>query len=263
MLRFLIILLLIAFSFNANAKEDYLKQLKIPNELKIYSKAYKDAQNSMQPQPIENIYKLGEEAKAAFFANNSDELISNIVWDEGDAREKFEKKMAQLVPGYQIQQGAELFYYETDSKAFLELAKKSGREKDIEFFKFYNQNFPNGEIWPSYVEQQTDITACTKYGSPEYLEFYKSWSGFIEKYPEGYYSDLAKKYLSGFDVSSRCSCDSKEASIIGLETLATIIRDVEIERSLKTEIQKRKNMPYSPPNQPGGWYGYNAESCGG
>ncbi len=57
MLRFLMTLLLISFSFNANAKEYYLKQLKIPNVLKIYSKAYNDAQNSMQPQSIENIYK--------------------------------------------------------------------------------------------------------------------------------------------------------------------------------------------------------------
>lgn len=249
------------YGFSAHAGDEYLRQLKIPDEITAYSKAYEKAQKTDKPQSIENIFKLGEQAKEAFFAANDSELISNIVWSEegqkvNDQREQFEKKMAVLVPGYQIRQGAELFYYDIDSEEFMELANKHGTEIDKHFFNLYRKSFPNSETWPVYVEQQSDITSCTKYGSPEYLGFYTDWQSFIEHSPKSYYAEIAQKYLNDFNIDAACSCDSKKSSIKGLENLLAIVDNNDTKKMISSAIEKRKAPPSSSDEVS---YAYNRE----
>jgi hypothetical protein len=252
------------YRFDGQCKyAEYTKNLKIPKKLHEYKNLYNKISASKEKQSIEALYKLGEEAKAAFFQSNSDEVINDIVWGASDTRNKFEHEMRKLAPSYQVVQGAEIFYYDLDTRKFLELAKNHGTKEDVEFFQLYDYSFSGSEYWPIYVEQQSDIVGCTSYGKPEYIEFYKRWTNFIKNTKSQYYKSKAKEYIDSFDIEGRCSCDSRENTIRGLQNLSKITIDPATKKTIKTEIQKRKTMPYSPPNQVGGWYGYNAEQCGG
>lgn len=240
------------------AQDDYLAKLVIPPEIKKYSDAYNIAHNHKN-KSVENVFRLGEAGKAAFFASNDSELISSILWDERDnysSAQKFSQKMAELMPGYYISAGAENLYYEAKPEIFLDLAKKHGDARDIEFFKLYKKSFPRGDSWPSYVEQQTDIQGCVKYGV--LAEHYSRWRSFINKYRAGYYHEAAERYLSeAIDrLEYKCSCDSKSESIKGLSAMAAVVTDSAVRKNIESDINNRQNKS-SYDN--GGRYGYDAK----
>lgn len=265
MLRWFAAGVLIVFSGTASAAENLVAQISIPEEISPYAKAYRAVQTATEPQSIEPLYQLGEQAKAAFLAGNSEALIAEIMWGDKGSRARFEQKMAQQVPGYSVLSGAESLHYDVDANAFLKLAEQHGTETDRDFFKLHEISFRYGN-WPAYIEPQTDITGCIKYGSSEYLDFYKNWNAFLKVHPQGYYATRAKQYLSAFYVTHRCSCDSKEDTIHGLENLARISSDAQVKETIAVEIEKRRSSPAEAAPKPG-WavkgYGYNGDLCGG
>lgn len=265
MLRWFAAGVLVVLSGTANAAEDVVAQISIPEEISAYAKAYHAAQTATEPQSIEPLYQLGEQARAAFFAANSETLIAKIMWGDKEPRARFEQKMAQQVPGYGVSSGAESLHYDVDAKAFLQLAEQHGTEADRVFFKLHEVSFRYGN-WPVYIEPQTDITGCVTYGSAEYVDFYKQWNAFLKAHPQGFYAERAKDYLSDFHVAHRCSCDSKEDTIRGLENLTKITTDTALKKTIVEEIHKRKTTPVEPALKPGRavkGYGYNGELCGG
>lgn len=273
MKRFILALAFTITSFNASAGEtEYARlaeSLVIPENMKQYKILHEELVLA-ESQSIEQLFKLGEEAKTEFLESNtnfdpSKDIINKIVWsDIPGVREEFEENMANLVPGYDIEQGAENFYYELNSDYYLTFAIQHGNDLDKKFFALHKKYFPHGETWPAYTEQQTDITACVKYGSAEFIDFYNDWNRFIEENPNTYYAEAAKGYIEIYKnwLSSRCSCDDKTTTIKSLKNLEKITKNLDLKTLIRTDIDARTDAPNVPASSPSGYYGYNAELCG-
>ena len=124
-------------------------------------------------------------------------------------------QFAQRVPGIQ------LWYHETqgveiDPAFFLDLANKYGSEADRQFFSNYRLTFPAGYGWPGYIEQQTDYSGCTKYGSRALSDVYGRWVVFRDRFP-GHYVQQATDIYSGVEgefTRGTCACGDAE-SVVG------------------------------------------------
>jgi hypothetical protein len=130
-------------------------------------------------------------------------------------------QLTRRVPGLQIwsseSQGVEI-----DPAFFLDLAQRYGSDGDREFFISYRRMFPEGYGWPVYLEQQTDVTGCTKYGSGDLAVTYTMWSGYRARYP-GMYDSEVREYLTEVTqalVDDTCACGDAQSVIRELSQFA-------------------------------------------
>jgi len=72
-----------------------------------------------------------------------------------------------------------------DPDYFLKLAEAHGEVADRAFFKAYKATYPEG-VWPVYVEQQTDYSGCTRFGSMSLVQTYGRWFEFRRDFPGRY-----------------------------------------------------------------------------
>jgi hypothetical protein len=102
----------------------------------------------------------------------------------------------------------EIVFVEPDPDFFVQLAVGHGDAADRTFFHALKATYPEG-IWPVYVEQQTDYSGCTRFGSGKLVESYRLWTQFLGRYPTRYVA-AAKKELdrvTGELTQSTCACE--------------------------------------------------------
>lgn len=239
----------LAISFQGAASET-LAMIQVPREALRYQAEFRRIQGAGSPQSMEKLFNMGERVRKAFLSRRNRALLEAArveAMTDPRAQTALDKLVENLThrrPGYRIGQGAELFYDDADADVYLALAEQHGQEIDRDFFTRYQASFPRGESWPAHEEQQTDISSCTRYGSPEFVGHHARWQGFLTKHPRGFYADKARTYLANhFDVTRRCSCDSKAATLTGLETLELALQPGKLKDSVATEIRQRTGDP--------------------
>lgn len=228
----------------AFAKDTAIQKIQLPQATSLYQSEFKRIKGSTATESLEGLFRMGEQAKEAFLLANAQHLeaAQAEALEDNHARsdlDKFTVKLTRMTPGYRITQGAELFYYEVDAKAFMALAKLRGDKLDQDFFTRYQASFPESETWPAHEEQQTDISSCTKYGSKAFTGHYQRWQAFLSTHPSGFYADKAKVFLERFDVTQRCSCDNRAATLSGLRNLEKAVPPGPLKNQVGAEIKKR------------------------
>jgi hypothetical protein len=124
------------------------------------------------------------------------------------------------VPGM-VLNNEEILIATPDAEFFLALARKHGDRVDVEFFENYAATFPDS-VWPSYIEQQTDVTGCTRFGAGELTARYAGWLAFRAHHPKRYVRAVAER-LADIErqiSESTCSCGTKEETLAELAELA-------------------------------------------
>ena len=124
---------------------------------------------------------------------------------ESISDEEFERLMRDL-PGVVVNR-VEVVIVDPDPEYFAALAIAHGDAADRAFFSALQATYPEA-VWPVYLEQQTDYSGCTRFGSGKLVETYLEWSDFQRRFPRRYVA-AARREIN--DVSkqlteSTCAC---------------------------------------------------------
>jgi hypothetical protein len=101
----------------------------------------------------------------------------------------------------------EIVFVEPDVDYFVQLAASRGDAADRRFFAAFKMTYPES-VWPAYIEQQTDYSGCTAFGSGKLVEAYRVWSQFQTDFPNRYASAVRNE-LDGIShelADSTCAC---------------------------------------------------------
>jgi len=115
----------------------------------------------------------------------------------------------------------EIVLAEPDPAFYLDLAHRFGGNADVEFFQNYSATLPDG-VWRSYLEQQTDVTACTDFASGQLVERYGGWLLFRSSYP-GRYSETVGSEIEAIEremTEGSCACGTQEEFVRELAKFA-------------------------------------------
>ncbi|HKR62610.1 MAG TPA: hypothetical protein VJZ00_02670, partial [Thermoanaerobaculia bacterium] len=99
--------------------------------------------------------------------------------------------LQHLLPGIVLNR-EEVLLAEPDADFFLALARRRGNDADIAFFEAYKRTFPES-VWASYLEQETDVTGCIRFGSGELVARYADWRAYRAAYPNAYRDAVAAR----------------------------------------------------------------------
>jgi predicted DNA-binding protein (UPF0278 family) len=100
----------------------------------------------------------------------------------------------------------EAIFVEPNVVFFGRLAAR-GDPADLAFFAALSSTYPQS-VWPVYIDQQTDYSGCTRYGSGTLVSTYVKWVALRRQYPKRYeeassmYLDEIVKQLT----ESTCAC---------------------------------------------------------
>ena len=144
----------------------------------------------------------------------------------------------------------EVLLAEPDAKFFLDLARKRGNTVDVEFFENYLATFPDG-VWPSYVEQETDVTGCTAFGKGELVERYAGWLAFRAAHPHAYEKAVAERLADiEMQVDAR-ACGDDDSVLRELREFAAKFPRSPAAPRVRARIKALARTPAGPPNSLG------------
>jgi len=103
----------------------------------------------------------------------------------------------------------EVVFVEADVVFFGRLATRGDRA-DHAFFAALSSTYPES-VWPVYIEQQTDFSGCTRFGSGTLVSTYLTWAAVRRQYPKRYevassshLGDIIKELTA-----STCACGDR------------------------------------------------------
>src|SRR5262245_7578500 len=101
----------------------------------------------------------------------------------------------------------EVLFVEPEVDYFVKIAAAQGDAADRRFFAALKMTYPES-VWPSYMEQQTDYSGCTAFGSGKLVEAYRLWSQFQTDLPNRYAGAVRKELdrVSRELAESTCAC---------------------------------------------------------
>ncbi|HEV8129386.1 MAG TPA: hypothetical protein VGQ14_06995, partial [Candidatus Eisenbacteria bacterium] len=81
----------------------------------------------------------------------------------------------------------EIVFARPDLRFFVELGERKGIPEDRLFFHLYRMTYPKS-VAPVYIEQQTDHSGCTDFGSGKLTRLYGEWNKYGLRHPKRYES---------------------------------------------------------------------------
>jgi hypothetical protein len=132
----------------------------------------------------------------------------------------------------------EVVFVEPDVDYFVKLAAARGDAADRRFFAAFKMTFPES-VWPAYIEQQTDYSGCTAFGSGKLVEAYRVWSQFQNDYPNRYASAVRKELdrISRELTDSTCACGDLPAIQSELQRFIRMFPS----SSIRAKVEERLN----------------------
>ena len=116
------------------------------------------------------------------------------------------RQLQRDLPGALINR-EETLYVTADPDFFVRRAATQGDSADRQFFGALKATRADG-VWPVYVEQQTDYSGCTRFGSGALVDTYRLWSEFRNRFPRRY-TTAARAEEAGVTMAltqSTCAC---------------------------------------------------------
>jgi hypothetical protein len=139
----------------------------------------------------------------------------------------------------------EVIVVQPDSAFFLKLANRVGTEKDRLYFTFLNELY-EGHFWPAYIDLQTDVGGCTRYGEGILSNLFGKGKALLPKV-NGYYAEEVKKELSNISsqlAAGRCACGNQESVVKELRLFLELNKESEIAGKIKNrldDVEKSKS----------------------
>ncbi|HEY6873171.1 MAG TPA: hypothetical protein VI298_10645 [Geobacteraceae bacterium] len=181
---------------------------------------------------LENVYHKGQAAASG--------LVSVLESLSPEGYDSIVKKMR----GYVLNRDEGIFVL-PDFKFYYGLAKKQGTDADIAFFSFMSDFRPDN-VWPAFIEQQTDYGGCTNFGAGVLTDLYGKGINRSKKYPSVYKRDIdeAIEQIRDELTVSNCACGDMDSVIKELELfIATFPADglTPVVRQRLSDVKSRKS----------------------
>jgi hypothetical protein len=194
--------LLIAIAVIGFAPIPGLAQLSDADQATVdaYRSAIAAAESGRVTRGIEAAFSaLGRLRGALMQARNGRDVMESLPEDEF-------QRLRRALPGARINRD-EVVFVEPDPDYFTKLAATHGDRADIAFFAALKGTYPESN-WPAYIEQQSDYSGCTRFGSMSLVGTYRVWVNFRDRFP-GRYADGARKEMDAVIqhlTASTCAC---------------------------------------------------------
>ena len=106
----------------------------------------------------------------------------------------------------------ETLIVQPDADFFVSLAERVGTPTDRRFFSAYKSTYADS-VWPMYIEQQTDYSGCTVFGSGKLVEAWRLWSEVERELPGRYHDYAHAEWLkvSHELATSTCACGDRSS----------------------------------------------------
>jgi hypothetical protein len=154
--------------------------------------------------PIESLYAIGMQA--------ADSLLTGVRQLESLDDSTF-AEVQRRMQGFTVWRD-EVVLAAPDASFFLDLARAHGDAADTAFFHALSLTYGQG-VWPVYIEQQTDISGCTRFGSGHLVATFAIWNEFASSHPWRYGSWSAEELRKTEEqlTSGSCACGGRESVI--------------------------------------------------
>jgi len=110
----------------------------------------------------------------------------------------------------------EVVFIKPDVDYFTKLAAASGDEADRAFFAALKATYPES-VWPTYIEQQTDYSGCTRFGGMTLVEAYRVWLEFQRRFPNRYVNGANEETDAVLHELTQSTCACGNAAGVELE----------------------------------------------
>jgi hypothetical protein len=137
-----------------------------------YRRALQSAESGPQSSALENTFNA--------IGPLRDALIGKLESLSADEYKRLEQQLRGVLLNRE-----EVVFIKPDIQYFAGLAAQYGDEADQLFFAGMKATYPHS-VWPIYIEQQTDYSGCTRFGSGTLLEVYRAWAEFQRRFPNRY-----------------------------------------------------------------------------
>jgi hypothetical protein len=158
--------------------------------------------------PIESLYEAGMRAAHALAAPASSDTESVL----GALDEATYARMRLQMQGLTMwrEEGEAVF---PDPAFFLLLARARGDAADTAFFDALGSTYRTGSPFPVYLDQQTDESGCTNFGSGRLVATFAVWQAFVTRYPRRYavWANDELREIEDVVTSSTCACGDQES----------------------------------------------------
>jgi hypothetical protein len=195
-----------------------------------YKKALGDSQ-SYEKVNVEQLFELA----AAAAKEVEGEIIKR---DEAIAQGHAAALLATQMDGLVIST-EEAPFARPDPRFFIGIAEKKGRPIDRTFFELLTKTRPDG-AWPVYIEQQTDLTGCTRFENPDLVSIYRGWLEFRKHSPSSYRAQVTMelRLLEDQLLTSTCACGAQASVVEGLEKIVTAFPKATITPGIQKRLQE-------------------------
>ncbi|OGW38593.1 MAG: hypothetical protein A2X58_10025 [Nitrospirae bacterium GWC2_56_14] len=132
----------------------------------------------------------------------------------------------------------EVIVIEPDTAFFATLAKKHGTDNDNMYFQFRREWMPEG-FWPVYINLQTDVGGCTRFGEGYLANLYKKGNALLPKMTGYYALETAKilKAVSDQLTSGTCACADQQSVIKELKLFLELNPKAEIAKKVEKRLE--------------------------
>jgi hypothetical protein len=168
--------------------------------VEAYRSAIRSVESGRSARGIESALSTLTSMREALMQVRNGRTVLESLPDEEFGR------LRRELPGAIINR-EEVVIVEPDPDYFKTLAGARGDEADRAFWSALKATHPES-VWPIYVEQQTDYSGCTRFGSLSLVETYRAWFDFQRRF-RGRYAAGAKRELDAVTedlTESTCAC---------------------------------------------------------
>ena len=132
----------------------------------------------------------------------------------------------------------EAIFIRPDVKYFRGLARAHGDQTDRAFFAALEATYPDS-VWPVYVQQQTDLGGCTRFGTLSVAGEYVRWADFLTRHPTRYRDDATKESDAAFKAltASTCACGEPATVERELEHFLRTVRPSAARTAVEARLQ--------------------------
>ena len=179
-----------------------LAQLSTADQLAVdaYRSAIRAAQSGRSSRRIETAFVALVSTRDVLMQVRNGQSVLEALPDED-----FQRLRRELVGA--VVNRDEVVFVKPDPDYFIRLAAARGDRADRAFFSALKATYPGG-VWPVYVDQQTDYSGCTRFGSMTLVGSYRRWLDFQREFPGRYAASASKEIdaVSEHLVTSTCAC---------------------------------------------------------
>jgi hypothetical protein len=196
-----------------------------------YQTAIKSAEAGLKAGAVEAAFTALASVRAALMSRAATRgTVLESLSDEAFRR-------VAALPGAIVNR-EEVLLVEPDPKYYVKLAAAHGDAGDRAFFAALKATYPES-VWPVYVEPQTDLGGCTRYGSGALVETYRLWSAFQQTFPTRYVVAARQEVdeVSTGLTESNCACGDTASVQDELQRFLAAFRTSRIGANVNQRLQ--------------------------